>query len=823
MIDNLKQLVKERSTELAHLLCGEPQGGGSAHEILFFAPYRADNKPSLRWDTKKLTYYDDPAAQGGDIFTLLAKCKGLDPRTQFAQVLKVCAEMLSLTNGAPHAPEPRKSPAVQKQAGAKGPSLSISDLAKGYGLKAEDFASENFRTEGEWIVYPCHRADGAKVDKVKSLYRFADGPNQGKRDSRHRPGGIGSGLIGKDLFACSGMTLVLAGGEEKVLAAKKAGPEFAAICSSDGEKAPKPELCKLIAEAKPEEVVISFDADHAGRKNSITTAQALIAAGVRTVRIVQWGPARPKGYDLNDLLKEEGPGAVRNVIEFAAVYTGKGEPLPTANAEHPAPLPLVSSISTPMPFPTKVFGPWLRDYITQQANALQVPEDLVGMASLGMLSTALASKVEVSPYEGFTEPSNLYCAIVLDVGERKSSTLKRVIKPMLSYEASLRASHRQEEQQREPRRKMLKEQQKKALAHFAREQDPSAEAEALRLAEEIDAVCERPTPQIFTDNTTSEALAVIMADNGGRFAIIATEGGIFDIMGGQYSKGSPNVEIYLKAHSGDPHREQRITREALAIDEPALTILVSPQPSVIEKFGKGEGFKGRGLLARFFYSFPAPKVGTRKSTRELSVDSEVADAYFTLMLKIFNTPFDTRDGIGNRPFKVRYDRAATDRFQHLEKQIEPRLEKSKGDLASIVDWASKYLGLVARLSVLLHAAKYPSQTFWTKYITADTVEEAIELGKYALHHAQRAYALMGAESSDAIKDAKDILAFVEAKAKPVYSYRDFHNSFKRRGTDRIRAALEVLVDKHWLIEDRKNARQNQFEMIEYRPNPTKGS
>jgi hypothetical protein len=58
------------------------------------------------------------------------------------------------------------------------------------------------------------------------------------------------------------------------------------------------------------------------------------------------------------------------------------------------------------------------------------------------------------------------------------------------------------------------------------------------------------------DDVTAEALTSFLAEQGGRAAVISTEGGIFDIIAGRYSK-SPNMDIYLKGHSGDEVRVDR--------------------------------------------------------------------------------------------------------------------------------------------------------------------------------------------------------------------------------------------------------------------------
>ncbi|HPO04287.1 MAG TPA: DUF3987 domain-containing protein [Bacillota bacterium] len=80
--------------------------------------------------------------------------------------------------------------------------------------------------------------------------------------------------------------------------------------------------------------------------------------------------------------------------------------------------------------------------------------------------------------------------------------------------------------------------------------------------------------RLFMDDLTSEKLTSVLADNNGRAAIVSAEGGIFDIISGLYNK-SVNIDVFLKRHSGDTIRVDRIGRESESIIHPALTMLLT--------------------------------------------------------------------------------------------------------------------------------------------------------------------------------------------------------------------------------------------------------
>ena len=86
---------------------------------------------------------------------------------------------------------------------------------------------------------------------------------------------------------------------------------------------------------------------------------------------------------------------------------------------------------------------------------------------------------------------------------------------------------------------------------------------------------------------------------------------------------------------------------------------------------------------------------------------------------------------------------ANDAVLHLEETIEPRLLPGHGDLAPIVDWASKYVGAVVRIAGLLHLATHRDAA--RRPISADTIHAAARIGHYYLGHALAVFDLMGTD------------------------------------------------------------------------------
>ena len=146
-----------------------------------------------------------------------------------------------------------------------------------------------------------------------------------------------------------------------------------------------------------------------------------------------------------------------------------------------------------------------------------------------------------------------------------------------------------------------------------------------RLQEQLEEIPELKPVRFFADDCSSEALTSLMAANNGVFSVISTEGGIFDIMAGRYSNKS-NIDVWLKSHCGDAIYVDRMTREAECIMHPALSAILSIQPSVLDEIMSNTTMTGRGLIARFLYASPPSRIGSRVF-RTQPILPEVTAAY----------------------------------------------------------------------------------------------------------------------------------------------------------------------------------------------------
>lgn len=406
------------------------------------------------------------------------------------------------------------------------------------------------------------------------------------------------------------------------------------------------------------------------------------------------------------------------------------------------------------PFPVDVFPGWLADQVTAVAEATQTPVDLAGSVALAALSTAAGGKVVVRVDRSWVESVNLYTVVALPPGTRKSPVYRAMTGALTAAQTALQESTAQQRKEAElaARIAYAKAEKLAKQAEVATANPQEALADATQAATEADAIVVPPLPRLTTDDVTPEACVSLMAEQGGRIAVLSAEGDVFATLTGTRYAAASNLAVFLKAHVGDPIQVDRKGRDPESIDRPTMTLGVTTQPTTLQGLAAQPGFRDRGVLARILYSLPTSTVGRRNNTPNPvpeHTETTYRDALQTLVLVLAD--HDT-------PHHLELTPEARQLLLDFQDWIEPRLDPHTGQLAPITDWASKLAGHVVRIAALLHLA----HTFTTGYatpITADTMAAAERVGRYYLDHALTVYDLMG-HSNPALDDARQVLDWI---------------------------------------------------------------
>ena len=463
------------------------------------------------------------------------------------------------------------------------------------------------------------------------------------------------------------------------------------------------------------------------------------------------------------------------------VYTPKQEHTP----QFPPLIPLTPQWSDLPSFPVDALPDVIRRYVSAVAEHSQTAPDMAAVISLGVLAICLQGKYKVEGTPGYYEPLSLYTVVIAAPGERKSSVMRDMTKYLYEYEQEYNQARSSEIRENRQQRESLERQIAGIQKKLERAENRELELELRHLQGQLEDTPDLKPVRFFADDCSSEALTSLMAANGGVFSVISTEGGIFDVMAGRYSNKA-NIDIWLKGHCGDAIYVDRMTRDPECILHPALSAILSIQPSVLDEIMSNTTMTGRGLIARFLYSSPPSRIGGR-TFRTPSVSPEVSAAYRNLIFHLMALPITEEPQTLHLSEKA-FDLMA-DYFQEHEKFL-------AGEGQAISDWASKYIGAVLRIAGLLHGADMDDGD---REISVSTMNQAIQIGKYFLAHSTYAYSMMGTDLS--IQKAKFVMAKLKKKNISTIKRSDLFQMcrgkfFKK--TEEIFPTLELLEGHGYL-------------------------
>lgn len=471
------------------------------------------------------------------------------------------------------------------------------------------------------------------------------------------------------------------------------------------------------------------------------------------------------------------------------------------STDWPAPIPLGAFI--PPTWPDDIFPECIQKFVCELAQSTETPLELASLTVLSSISAAAQGKYIVRIKPDYFEPLNIWTAVALPSGSRKSSVQKAATEPLSDWEQEkkkelepLIAKIASENASLDVR---IKESRRKAalvdLIEYAKARD-----EVTALESELTAV--PSIPQLWAADVTPEHLGTLMTENNERMAILSDEAGIFDILAGRYSLGIPNLDLFLQAHSGSSVRVNRGSRPPVFLNSPALTMGLTPQPEVLQGLTKTGAFRGRGLLARFLYAVPTSNLGSRSLNAE-SLAESTKRAYHALITSILDHPMNEQG-----PYILKLSKAAYDDWRAYALVVEVKMADD-GPFVHMRDWGGKLPGAIARLAGLLHVIRYARGAPWLHEIANEDMKAAIKLGHRLSDHALAVFDLMGADP--ALDGARVVLAWIKVNRWKCFTFRDCHYAHKskfKRAKD-MEPSIEVLEERHFIREVEKEKKAHR--------------
>jgi hypothetical protein len=269
-------------------------------------------------------------------------------------------------------------------------------------------------------------------------------------------------------------------------------------------------------------------------------------------------------------------------------------------------------------------------------------------------------------------------------------------------------------------------------------------------------------------------------------------------MAGRYSKnGLPNLDVYLKGDSASDIRVDRRGRPSEFVSAPALTFGLAVQPDVIRGLAGRPGFRGRGLLARFLFSWPREMVGRRK-VGSVSVSPGADGAYCDRFRRLLAGAESVKEEPNHAPVLITLGGNAKRLLDEFERELEPQLGEH-GPLGHLQDWGSKATGKVARIAGLLHIAEAGSiEAAARSPMGVNALSAATTIGRYLIEHAKIAFAEMGADPEQG--QARLILGWLETRGLRRFTKREAFNGMRSRfrRASELDAPLRLLSELGYL-------------------------
>jgi putative DNA primase/helicase len=507
--------------------------------------------------------------------------------------------------------------------------------------------------------------------------------------------------------------------------------------------------------------------------------------------------------DFNDLAQEKGLAAVSAAVREAsppdvvpsvtdASMPPPGVPAPDASSW---PVPVLPGMAKTPDIPACLLPGWLGEMADAVAKSSQTPAAMAVMACLSILATVLQGRFSVSPKgTSYTEPLCLWTITALPSGSRKSEVMRELMAPLLSWEKKEDARLRPERISVNSKRTRDKKRVDFLLNRSARaksEEDRARDLDEIkRLEEEMPDEVFRP--RLIADDITAERLQSLLFEQGGRVAIFSSEGGVFKVMGGMYTGGSTNLNVFLQGHAGEAVHVDRAGRE-VHLDNAYLSFGMAIQPGILFEVIETKQFRDNGLIPRFLFAYPSSNLGSRDPDEDIDIPEDVRANYKQGIYGLLSE----RTQKPGKPFVLHMSPQARKLRSSLAWKIEKMLgEEEEGAFRS---WLSKLPGAAMRIAALLEICeKGLSVTEVSEY----SMNRAFALSELLIQHALAVLCPAGADESD----AGFILKWIITNNLWEFSKQDCRKAngthFRKGGDQRLTKALNALVTRDVLRHHR---------------------
>jgi hypothetical protein len=389
------------------------------------------------------------------------------------------------------------------------------------------------------------------------------------------------------------------------------------------------------------------------------------------------------------------------------------------------------------PFPVDALPPVARDLVLQAAAAGRVSVALPAAAVLGVAAAAIGRGLLVENDRGETA-CNLFVALVAGSGTGKKLVFDRCMTPFANLHHELVGSWQREVRTRlqlklKAKRRALKDAEDALQDATGTPKEGAAEQRAVDALNEVEriecALHRRPTLHVTDPNRLALARA-LQGQEGEACAVMSSEavGCLAGLLGAGMGNGQGSEGFICACYSGDDYSDDRLTRDAITLRNPCLTLVPFVQPDVMRDLLANQKLVDRGLLARFLM------VGdhTNQDVPDLVEDAGDVDGPWRELVRALTLEYRMNRQGRQEPVTIRTSAEVRAIFSAYRDMVERDIVPG-GRFTDIEPFVRRWAEQAARIALVLHALRHGVQAHGHPLSQA-TARNAVRIGKWLAAH-----------------------------------------------------------------------------------------
>lgn len=411
----------------------------------------------------------------------------------------------------------------------------------------------------------------------------------------------------------------------------------------------------------------------------------------------------------------------------------------------------------------------LYELATNIGQVYQVDEKMPLMFMIGALSYSVSNLAQIAIPSGHKEPLNLFICVPLESGNRKTSTLNKCLEPIIDWAKEKSESIDETIKIKEKEAKIAKLELDQLYKKLIKsESKHEIEREIQIIEDNIDDIPNHL--EVYSSDSTPEKLAIMCKNDDGYFLFKSDEGGIFDTLNGRYANNIPNVDFFNQSFNNAPVKIDRVGSGSLHIQNPRLTVILSPQVKIISKLSKKQAFIDTGLVHRFIFMNCQSFIGKRTLV-ENQVNEQLFTKFYEKIRYYLNLQFQRKELI-NLKLSPKAYLLFKNYFNHIEQHHMKTL------IENIQIWLSKFEGISLRIIALFHLLKidnFDPNNEEMLTIGPETTAQAINFCNYIINENVGFFTnIFGADFTD--EKVLKVYNWIKESDQEVFTKRDLQRS-----------------------------------------------